>query len=70
MNNESLPQTDQDERFLKVCRLLNEAGAKYIICGGYACIFHGNLRATQDVDILIEGLDANFENVLEALGNL
>jgi hypothetical protein len=61
---------DQDRRFLKVCRLLNEADARYVICGGYACILHGNLRATQDVDILIEDDLTNFEKVLAALSQL
>lgn len=61
---------NQDQQFLKVCRLLNEAGAHYVICGGYACIIHGNLRATQDVDLLVEENDANFRKVLDALSQL
>lgn len=70
MSDVSAASEDQDKRFLKVCRLLNEAGAHYVICGGYACILHGNLRATQDVDVLIEDNSENFRKVLDALAHL
>ncbi|MCX7824263.1 MAG: hypothetical protein N2689_01735 [Verrucomicrobiae bacterium] len=34
--------------------LLSEVGAKYLICGEQACILHGLIRTTEDVDILVE----------------
>ncbi|HEY6224516.1 MAG TPA: hypothetical protein VIW26_12080 [Gemmatimonadales bacterium] len=38
--------------------------------GGVACILHGYLRATTDVDILIERTPENAERVLEALSTI
>ncbi len=70
MNSGFQPGEDQDKRFLKVCSLLNEAGVKYAVCGGYACILHGSLRATQDVDILVEKSDGNLASVITALSKL
>jgi hypothetical protein len=52
---------------LQVCRLLNEAGAKYLVCGAQACILHGLVRTTEDVDILIEATEDNCRRVLEGL---
>jgi len=33
---------------LRVCKLLNEADAEYLICGAQACILHGLIRTTED----------------------
>ena len=35
---------------LRVCSLLNDHGAKYLIVGARACWLHGYIRATMDVD--------------------
>ena len=55
---------------LRVCQLLNEAGAKYLICGAQACILHGLVRTTEDVDILVEATEENCRLVIEGLGRL
>lgn len=55
---------------LRVCQLLNEAGAKYLICGAQACILHGLVRTTEDVDILVEATEENCQRVIEALSRL
>jgi hypothetical protein len=55
---------------VKVCALLNEARAKYLIIGGYACILHGHIRSTKHVDILVPNSDPNFLLVREALAKL
>ena len=34
---------------LRVCQLLNDAGARYLICGAQACILHGLVRTTEDM---------------------
>jgi hypothetical protein len=39
---------------VRVCQLLNDAGANYLVCGAQACILHGLVRTTEDVDILVE----------------
>jgi hypothetical protein len=55
---------------LRVCRLLNEANAKYLICGAQACILHGLVRTTEDVDILVEATAENCQRVIDALSKL
>ena len=55
---------------LRVCSLLNEAGAKYLVAGAYAMILNSLIRATEDVDILVEDSMENFRRVIEALSNL
>ena len=59
-----LPDTD-DLVFL--CRKLNDAGAKYLVIGGFAIIQHGFARATEDVDLLIDVSPENFAKVKEAM---
>jgi hypothetical protein len=54
----------------RVCATLNDHGAKYLVIGGIACVLHGYVRATTDVDILIERSLENAQRVLAALGTL
>ena len=51
----------------RVCAALNETGSNYLVIGWVACVLHGYVRATTDVDILIERTHPNAENVLAAL---
>lgn len=53
-----------------VCRLLNSAGVRYVVVGGFALALHGAVRATKDVDILIEPTPDNVRRALEALAGL
>lgn len=55
---------------LRVCRLLNEAGAHYLVCGAQACILHGLVRTTEDVDILIESTEENCRKVIDGLARM
>src|SRR5207244_4644024 len=55
---------------LRVCALLNEEGARYLVCGGQAVILHGIIRTTEDVDILIEPSEENCRRVIAALSHL
>ena len=55
---------------LRVCRLLNEAAAKYLVCGAQACILHGLVRTTEDVDILVEPTPENCQRVIAGLSQL
>jgi predicted nucleotidyltransferase len=54
----------------QVCEALNGTGCRYLVIGGVACILHGYVRATTDVDILIERTEANAEGILKALSTL
>jgi predicted nucleotidyltransferase len=55
---------------LRVCSLLNAEGASYFIVGGYACILHGIIRTTKDVDLLVEPSPANLKKVLNGLAKM
>ena len=55
---------------LRVCSLLNNHGAKYLIVGARACWLHGYVRATMDVDILIPEDLENHLRVIAALSEL
>jgi acylphosphatase len=55
---------------LRVCALLNQAGARYLICGAQACILHGLVRTTEDVDILVEATEENCQRVIEGLARM
>jgi len=57
-------------RLASVCGLLNAAGAKYVVIGGFAMALHGVVRATKDIDILIEPTLENAARVLQALEGL
>lgn len=62
-----LPTTDD---LLLLCRRLNEAGAKYLVLGGFAIIQHGFARATEDIDLLIDTSPENFAKVQAAMMGL
>jgi hypothetical protein len=60
----------ETEDLVKLCRDLNANGAKYIVIGGMAIIQSGFLRATGDIDLLIEPSQENQERVRAAMMNL
>ncbi len=61
---------DQDDReysrapeledLLGLCKALNAEDVRYVLIGGFAVILHGFVRATKDVDLLV---DASPENI-------
>src|SRR5881397_471381 len=55
---------------LRVCSLLNNRGAKYLIVGARACWLHGYIRATMDVDILVPEDLENHARIIAALSEL
>jgi predicted nucleotidyltransferase len=57
-------------RLATVCGLLNAAGVKYVVVGGFAVALHGVVRATKDIDILIEPTLDNATRALQALEGL
>ena len=60
----------EEAPLLRVCSLLNNHEAKYLIIGARACWLHGYVRATMDVDILIPEDLANHSRVIAALSKL
>lgn len=63
-------QQNIPDPLVRVCSLLNRHGARYVIVGGHACILHGLVRTTEDVDLLVEDNDDNFARVIAALSEL
>ena len=52
---------------ITLCRHLNDHGVKYVIIGGFAVIRHGYIRATGDIDLLVENTHENIELLKNAL---
>jgi len=57
----------KEDDLVALCRALNERGARYLIVGGFAVIHHGYLRATEDVDLLLDGYLDNQARVKKPL---
>jgi hypothetical protein len=55
---------------VRICRALNEAGARYLLIGGFAVIAHGAGRLTKDIDLLIDDAPENVARVKRALAVL
>lgn len=62
---DSRPPTLDD--LLLLCRSLNEAGARYLVVGGFAVMQHGFTRATEDIDLLVEASPENQKRVKKGL---
>jgi Tfp pilus assembly PilM family ATPase len=57
---------DRDE-LLKVLRSFEEQSLDYVLIGATAMAFHGVIRATEDVDLLIRASAENVERLRRAL---
>lgn len=55
---------------LRTARLLNDAGVRYVLVGGYALAAHGYVRMTDDVDIAVAPDPDNCRRWVEALSRL
>lgn len=55
------------EDLIDLCRRLNLEGARYIVIGGMAIIQAGFVRATEDIDLLIDTAPDNIARVRRAL---
>ena len=66
-NDSAESRPPQQADLVKICRKLNELGARYIIIGGLAVLETGYARATEDIDFLVETSRENSLRILEAL---
>ena len=55
---------------VRICRALNDAGARYLLIGGFAVIAHGAGRFTKDIDLLVDDAPPNVARVKLALAVL
>jgi hypothetical protein len=53
-----------------LCAALNAARARYVLAGAQAGILWGHVRATRDIDVLIEPTEANARAVLDVLDSV
>lgn len=63
-------EKQNQDPLLLVCSLLNKHDARYLVVGGHACILHGLVRTTEDVDILIQDDEENFRRAIAALSEM
>ena len=61
------PRTPEEDDIVRLCAALNDEGALYVIVGGVAVNQQGFLRATEDIDLLVERSKENQQKVLRAL---
>jgi hypothetical protein len=60
--------TSQNEFLQKLVSLLDAAGISYMLAGSVGSSFHGQPRATKDVDIVIDPTESQLEHFLQSLG--
>jgi hypothetical protein len=58
------------EDLVRLCRVLNEVGAKYVVVGGFAIRAAGFSRTTLDIDLLVETGPENEARVFQGLMSL
>lgn len=58
------------EDLIRICRALNDEGARYVLIGGFAVIAHGGTRFTKDIDLLVDDEPGNVARVKRALSVL
>jgi len=51
----------------ELCRNLNNHQVKYVVIGGFAVIHSGYVRATGDIDILVDPVEDNIRKIKKAL---
>lgn len=61
------PRAPDQRDLLTICRALNANAAKYVVVGGMAIYRLGYFRATEDVDLLVDGSRENIQRVKKAL---
>jgi hypothetical protein len=54
--------------FAALLQRLVEQRVEFLVVGGVACALNGFVRATEDVDILLDAMPANIERLLQVLG--
>jgi hypothetical protein len=69
-DDDSYARAPEPEDLVRLCRALNDAGARYVLIGGFAVIAHGASRFTKDVDLLVDDAPDNVARIKAALGVL
>ena len=60
----------EPEDLVRICRALNDAGARYVLIGGFAVMVHGAGRFTKAIDLLVDEAPENIARVKVGLAVL
>jgi hypothetical protein len=60
----------EPEDVVRICRALNESGARYLLIGGFAVIAYGGGRFTKDIDLLVDDAPDNVARLKRGLSVL
>lgn len=69
-SNDGAPPESRPPRLadlVALCRSLNREAARYIVIGGMAMIQAGFVRATEDIDLLVDTAPDNLRRLRNAL---
>ena len=69
-NDPTYARAPEPDDVVRLCRALNNAGARYVLIGGFAVIAHGAARFTKDIDLLVDDAPENIARVKKGLGVL
>lgn len=58
------------EDLVALCKALNDEEARYVLIGGFAVILHGYVRATKDIDLLVDSDPENIRRLKRAMAAL
>ncbi len=67
MEETAPPRTPEQDDLVRLCAALNAQDARYVVVGGMAINQQGLLRATEDIDLLIERSRENQSRIRRAL---
>lgn len=66
----SYSRAPEPQDLTRLCQALNDAGARYVLIGGFAVMAHGAGRFTKDIDLLVEDSPENVARVKQGLSIL
>ena len=69
-DDRSYSRAPRIDDLVRICRSLNESGARYLLIGGFAVIAHGAGRTTKDIDFLVSSAPENIDKIKSALSVL
>lgn len=69
-DDDSYARAPEPQDLVRICRALNDAGARYVLIGGFAVLAHGASRFTKDIDLLVDDAPENVARVKQGLAIL
>jgi len=69
-NDRAYSRAPQLEDVVRLCQNLNDAGVRYVLIGGFAVVVHGFVRATKDIDLLVDASEENVRAIKRAMSSL